>query len=63
MSQSEKSYALIQHMLSELESPYKPLSQWETQFIESITDWFNRAGTLSDKQFAILERIYTEKTA
>lgn len=54
----------IRHMLSELESPTKPLTKWETQFVEDITDRVERGFTrLSDRQFEILERIYSEKTA
>jgi len=39
-----------------------PLTPWEKNFIESIADQFDRKGSLSEKQEAILERIYAEKT-
>lgn len=58
-----KTKDMIQHMLTELESPEKPLSQWEENFIESIADQFSSRASLSDKQFEVLERIYAEKTA
>lgn len=54
---------MIQHMISELTDPSKPLTQWEKNFHESVSDQFSRGRTLSEKQFEILERIYAEKTA
>lgn len=54
---------IIEHFLSELEHPYKELTEWEDNFIISIRDQFNRKRSLSDRQFEILERIYAEKTA
>lgn len=54
---------LIKHMLHELESPSKVLTNWEESFIESVSDQFTRKGSLSDKQVEILEQIYTEKTS
>ena len=37
------------------------LTKWEESFMSSITDQFDRTRSLSEKQEAILERIYTEK--
>lgn len=45
------------------EEASKPLSDWETSFMESITDQFDRTQSLSLKQEEILERIYAEKTS
>jgi hypothetical protein len=53
---------LIKTMLEALETPYKTLTKWEEDFVESLTDQFQRKGWLSDRQFEILERIYAEKT-
>ena len=39
----------------------KPLSKWEQDFIQSISDDLTFKGTLSEKQVEVLERIYTEK--
>lgn len=39
------------------------LSQWETDFMLSLTDQFVRRGTISDKQEEILEKIYTERVS
>jgi len=39
------------------------LSKWESSFMESITDQFERSRSLSDRQEEILERIYAEKTS
>ena len=58
-----KTTEMIEHMFEELKRPIKDLSEWELNFLLSISDQFDRHGTLSDKQFEILERIYTEKTA
>ena len=34
------------------------LTDWEQDFIESVTDQFERSGHLSEKQEDVLERIY-----
>jgi hypothetical protein len=54
---------VIEHFFKELEHPAKPLNTWENNFLISIKDQFDNRGTLSPKQFEILERIYAEKTA
>lgn len=38
------------------------LSDWETNFIESIDAQLRLKGSLSPRQIEILERIYAEKT-
>ena len=40
----------------------KPLSKWEQDFLQSISDDLTFKGSLSEKQVEVLERIYTEKT-
>lgn len=60
---TEQTKAMIEHMLSSLDTPCKELSSWESGFISSLTDQFERKGSLSEKQFEILGRIYAEKTA
>ena len=52
----------IQHMLQTLESPSKELTKWEENFLESITEQFQKRQSLSERQYEILERIYAEKT-
>lgn len=59
----EKKRTLIQHMLTELETPAKALTKWEMGFVESVGEQFDSRGTLSEKQMEILERIYSERTA
>lgn len=54
---------LITHMLNALDSPHRELTKWEEEFLTSINEQFEQRGTLSDRQFEILERIYAEKTA
>lgn len=61
--ETPKTREVIRHFLSELENPNKTLTKWEEDFVVSISDQFDRSGSLSDKQFSILERIYSEKTA
>ena len=39
----------------------KPLSTWEQDFIQSISDDLTFTGRLSEKQVEVLERLYTEK--
>jgi uncharacterized membrane-anchored protein len=34
------------------------LTAWEQNFIESVTDQVGRKGTISEKQYEILDRIY-----
>ena len=53
---------LVKHMLGELETPKRELTKWEDDFIGSITEQFERQGSLSERQVEILERIYAEKT-
>jgi hypothetical protein len=57
---------LVDHMLETLSDPSQVtqrFSPWEKSFLESVADQYARLGSLSPKQTAILERIYTEKTA
>ena len=54
---------LIEHMLRSLEMPSKKLTDWELSFIESVSDWFDNHGDLTERQFIKLESIYAEKTA
>jgi hypothetical protein len=37
------------------------LTPWETQFMESLTDQWERTRWISEKQLSTLEDIYTEK--
>ena len=39
----------------------RKLTDWEVQFMESITEQFDNSGSLSEKQEEILEKIYVEK--
>ena len=58
----DKQRELVTHMLKELETPVRDLTKWEEDFVTSVTDQFERRGSLSDRQIEILERIYAEKT-
>lgn len=53
----------VAHFIDEVnDHATKPLSAWETSFMESITDQWDRTGSLSERQLEILEHIYAEKT-
>ena len=52
----------VAHFLSALETPSRELTKWEQSFVESLTEQFAERGRVSDRQFEILEAIYTEKT-
>ncbi len=49
-------------MLNELEAPSKPLTKWEESFLASVTDQYECSGSLSERQFEILEHLWVEKT-
>jgi uncharacterized membrane-anchored protein len=54
---------LVAHMLDSLKTPSRELTKWEEDFIESVDEQFTERGSLSERQFEILERVYAEKTA
>jgi hypothetical protein len=60
MTDKEK---LIIHMLESLETPRGELNSWELDFVGSLREQFETRRSLSERQFEVLERIYTEKTA
>ena len=53
---------LIKHMLQALETPVHTLTKWEENFLESINEQFSTKKSLSDRQYEILDRLYSEKT-
>lgn len=53
----------MRHMLKELESPERPLTKWEENFVESVSDQIERRGFATERQFETLTKIYEEKTA
>lgn len=65
MSEAEgrtnKSETIIE-LFSDLEKAKYPLTSWETEFIDSISNQFDEKGTLSDRQFEILVRIHGQRT-
>jgi len=50
----------IDWVLSWLQESEK-LTDWETDFINSLTEQFEQKGTLSKRQVKVLERIYREE--
>ncbi len=63
MAATPQTTEVIEHFFRELERPAKTLTEWELGFLTSAKDQFDRRGSLSPKQFAKLEAIYTERTA
>lgn len=53
---------VIKQWIDHINNEGHALSKWELDFMESITDQFERRQSVSDKQEEILERIYTDKT-
>ncbi len=58
-----KDASVIESWIELINEEGKGLSKWELDFMESITDQFERKQWISDKQEEILERIYAEKTS
>ena len=54
---------VIEHWIKEINENGVNLSKWEKDFMKSITEQFERRKSISDKQEAILERIYADKTS
>lgn len=52
----------IDKMLCNIIENGKGLSQWEEDFVASLTEYFNRTGKLSENQLRVLERIYVDRT-
>lgn len=63
MQKTTNSAENIASFLDALETPSKPLTKWELDFLISISDQFERTRSLSERQFEVLEKIYAEKTA
>jgi hypothetical protein len=51
--------AIIQHYLDSLEEDN--LTAWEREFVASVSEQFDKKGSLSPKQTALLRKIYDEK--
>jgi len=58
-----KDIQIIEDWINQVNDEGRNLSKWELDFMESITDQFERKNWISDKQEEILERIYSEKTS
>ncbi len=58
-----KDAQVIESWITLVNEEGKRLSKWELDFMDSITDQFERRNWISDKQEEILERIYAEKTS
>ena len=48
----------ISYMLNHCADFTERLTEWERQFLESVTDQFEQRGDLSNKQVEVVEKIY-----
>jgi len=55
--------AIVDDWIERINTEARNLSEWETSFMESITERWDATRTLSDKQLEIVERIYTNKVS
>lgn len=58
VGQGEEKRKQIAYVLSQCEDYTERLSEWERNFVESVTEQFERRGSLSEKQEDVLEKIY-----
>ena len=52
----------LKHMFDKIQDEGRDLTEWEENFIESCIRQFKAKGELSEKQIAIVDRIYTNRT-
>ena len=62
MSSPRKEHEDVEDMLCDCTNRKHKLEEWEDLFIESITDQFENNGSLSDKQYAQLVKIWEKVT-
>lgn len=55
--------AEIQQMIDDCLARESQLSQWEAEFIDSISNYFADNGDLTEKQYSKLEDIWEKVTA
>ena len=51
----------LKQWIDDVNAEGRGLTDWETQFMESLTEQFDRRQSMSEKQEEILERIYVDK--
>ena len=56
-----QSKEVLKQWITAVNDEGRKLTDWEVQFMESITEQFDKGGSLSEKQEEILEKIYVEK--
>jgi hypothetical protein len=56
-------YEIVRDWIDRINDEGVNLTEWEIQYMESVTDQFDRRGSISDKQEEIVERIYVEKVS
>lgn len=53
---------VIKRWIAAVNAEAHGLTCWESSFMMSLTDQFERSGSISERQEEILEKIYAEKT-
>ena len=54
--------ARIREVLDGLAPEQRRMSQWEQNFLDSVTEQYDSRGSLSEKQMEILERLWVRYT-
>ena len=52
----------IKSWIAAVNAEARGLTCWEASFVESLSDQFDRSGSISERQEEILEKIYAERT-
>lgn len=52
----------IPEMLQDCENRESKLSAWEQSFLQSLSEQYTKKGSLSEKQYDILEKIWNRVT-
>lgn len=52
----------IKQWIEAVNAEARGLTCWEASFMMSLTDQFDRSGSISERQEEILEKIYAERT-
>lgn len=53
---------VVYQYLRDLIEPSQPLTDWEDEFVESVSQQFENTGLISQKQFDVLERIHGDRS-
>lgn len=60
MTQQKFDRTQLEYMLGHIEDYTERLTEWEKQFVDSVSEQLEQRGTLSEKQQEIVERVYVK---